>query len=162
MIMKKGFTLIEFLIFMGLFSIIVVIMLQIFVAMLDVQLENKSSSSIDIEGDYLLARLSSDMGLAKTINQPSVIGSASATMNITLQDNTIYTYSLNGTSLQLNDLVNTDNLNGSETQISNLSFIQLGKINGKNSIKIHFTITSTTKQRTGAAVKNFDTTLGIR
>jgi hypothetical protein len=159
---KKGFTIIEFLVFMGLFSIVIVIMMQIFVSMLDVSLENKASSSIDQDGDYLLARLAADMNVAQAITIPSSLGTPSATLRITLNDGSIYTYSLLGTVMQLNDTLGTYRLNSSDANVSNLTFTQLGKVNGKNSIKIHFTLTSTTKKRTGADIKDFDTTLGIR
>src|SRR5690242_969296 len=107
---KKGFTLVEFLVFMGLYSIIIVIMMQIFVSMIDVQLANKSSSSIDQEGDYLLARLAADMDVAQTINVPSDLGTPSTTLRITLNDGSIYTYSISGTTFQFNDTLGTYNL----------------------------------------------------
>lgn len=153
----------EFLIFIGLFSIVIVVMMEIFVSMMDVQLQNKASSSIDQDGDYLLARLAADMNVASAITLPATLGTPSGTLRITLNDGSIYTYSLSGTTLQLNDTLGTYNLNSSDTEVSNLSFTQLGKINGKNTVKMNFTLTSTTKRSSGAPdVKDFDTTLGVR
>ncbi len=58
--MKKAFTLIELLIYMALVGLFLVVLTNMLATILETQAESVAASLIDIDGRYLLARLSYD------------------------------------------------------------------------------------------------------
>lgn len=159
--MREGFTLIEMLIYMGLLAILMTVMTSLFSSILDVQLESQASSSVDQDGRYLLSRLMYDIQRADSITTPSSLGSQTGNLQIVISG-IIYSYALSGGNLQITNNFGTDNLNSTESTVSNLSFLRLGNVNGKNSIQLGFTVTSKTLKTSGTESKNFTTTVGIR
>src|SRR5260221_14717573 len=97
---NRGFTLVELLLYMGLLTILVTIMSSLFKTIVDVQLESKSSSSVDQDGRFIIARMVHDMQSAQTIVIPASAGSTTTTLQIT-ENSVNYTYSLVGGNLQL-------------------------------------------------------------
>jgi len=167
---NKGFTLIELLLFMGLVSILLLLMMQVFSTILNVQTESEASSNLVQDGRYLLARLTYDITRAQTINLPATVGSASDTLQLTIneagQDRT-FIYTLTGNQLLLTNYLGTNlALNSLYTKISNLGtthlFTRMGNPSGKNSIQLNFTVTGTTQKNSGLEVENFTTTVGQR
>jgi len=59
--MKRGFTLIEILIYMGLMAALIIVLTNVFVTVLETQLESSSTSVVEIDGRYLLSRLIYDI-----------------------------------------------------------------------------------------------------
>jgi len=161
----KGFTLIEMLMYMGLFLILVGILLNIFLSILDTQLSSDTNSSVDQNGRYILARLIYDIQRAQAITTPSIPGQSTNTLQITANSiNYSYALDTNG-NLQITDTTNhigPDNLNQYDASISALTFSRLGNTGGENTIQIGLTITSRTKKRNGPEVKVFQTTIGTR
>ena len=153
----RGSTLIEMIIYMGLLSILLVILTNMFASILDVRTESEATSSVQQDGRFLLSRLSYDINRATSISAPLNLGDTSGNLSMTIGATT-YTYSLVGGNLQLG----TDNLNSSESSVSNLSFRKVGNSGGKDNIKIHFTLTSKTQRSSGNEVRDFDLTVGRR
>ncbi len=58
--MKKGFTLIEFLVYMALFGMFLMVLTNILATTLETLAESSSISMIDMDGRYILFRLSYD------------------------------------------------------------------------------------------------------
>src|SRR3990172_6790072 len=50
---RRGFTIIELILYMGMLSILLAVLSQIFVSILNVQLESQSSSSIEQDSRYI-------------------------------------------------------------------------------------------------------------
>src|SRR6266566_4299700 len=90
---NRGFTLVELLLYMGLLTILVTIMSSLFKTIVDVQLESKSSSSVDQDGRFILARITHDMQAAQKIISPANPGDNSTSLQITV-NSVNYTYSL--------------------------------------------------------------------
>lgn len=151
---------IEMLVYMGLLSILLVVMVDLFAASLDAQLESQSTSSVDRDGQFLISRLSYDINRAQSIISP-VLGSQSTSLQLSI-DGVNYTYMLNNSNLQLTNNNGTDNLNSFDSTISNVSFQTLGNTNGKHSVRILYTVTSKTTRVSGPETKNFQTTMGLR
>lgn len=156
-----GVTLIELLIYMGLLSIFLTVLTSIFTTTLDVQLESRSTSHIDQDGRFILARLIYDLNRADSITTPGTLGATASTMQFVI-GGTTYTYQLNTTNLTLTDGTGTEQLNDYDTDISNLSFTRFGNLNGANTIKVSFKITSKVQQPKGFESRDFSTTIGIR
>ena len=147
--------------YMGLLSILIVIMVEIFASSLNVQLESASSSSVQQDGRFLLARLTGDIQNAQSVVVPASIGAQSSSLQVTI--NSInYTYALSSGNIQLTNNNGTDNLNSLDTTVLNLSFQRLGNASGKSSIQIKLTLTSKVARKQVTETKNFQTTVGLR
>lgn len=160
---QKGFTLVELLIFMGIFSILVLSMFQLLISIFDVQLESQSTSVVSQDGRFILNRLTYDIKNAKVVTTPTVGGQG---QNLVISDQTaVYTYGLSDGNLTLTNSVTgtTDNLNSINTTISNLAFLRLSDTNNENNtITVSFTINSKVAKRSGEATRDFRVTLGTR
>lgn len=159
---ESGFSLIEMLIYMGLFSILMGILINVLFSILDISKESEAISSVDKTSRYLLSRFTYDIQRAQAVTTPAILGQQSNTMVLQISSAN-YTYNLdtNG-NLQLNNGQNIDNLNSYDASISGLLFQNIGASSGKNTIRISFTVASRTKQRSGFEVRNYQTTIGLR
>ncbi len=160
---QKGVTVIELIIYMTILSVLLTILTSVFVSALDVQSESESSSSVQQDGNYILARLDYDIHRAQSISIPSVNGSSSASFKIII-NNVNYTYSINSNSdLILTNDLGINNLNNYGSTVSAFSVLRLGNVGGvENALKINFTLTSRTKRTSGYETKNFETSLSLR
>ena len=158
---SQGVSYIELLLYMGLLSIFLLLITNIFISILDVQAESQSTSSVEQGGRFLISRLSYDMNRADLVTTPTSLGQTTNSLSLNI-GGVSYTYSLSGSNLQLVNNNGTDSLNDSETSISNISFQRLGNSGGKDTIKIQFTITSRTVRSKGSETKTFQTTVGRR
>ncbi len=158
---KRSYTLIELLMFMGLFSILLVVFTQVLTSILDVRTESESISSVEQDGNFLLNRFTYDIPRATSINQPAAVGLTSDTLNIII-DGIAYIYSLNGGNLELNVNSGVNQLNSVNTSISNLSFIRIGNDDGKDTLRISYTVTSRIERISGLESKSYQTTVGLR
>ncbi len=157
----KGFTLIELILYMGLFSIFLVALTQIFSSALELKVESEATSSVQQDSRYILERLSYDINRADSITTPSSIGAQDSTLTIVISGQD-YTYNLNGNKLELTSPNGTVQMNGYNTSVTNVSFTRLGNSGGKNSIGISYTVNSLSTQSKGTESKTIQTSLGIR
>ncbi|OGK41989.1 hypothetical protein A2954_05250 [Candidatus Roizmanbacteria bacterium RIFCSPLOWO2_01_FULL_37_12] len=158
---RKGYTLVELLIFMAMLSILLVIFTQIFSLIVDARLESESTSIVAQDGNYLLNRLMYDVARTNTINLPNAVGATDTTLDITI-DGVNYVYALNGTNLQLTVNSSVYQLNSIGTTISDLTFKRIGNDDGKDTVQLGFTVTSKILEAGGSEFKSYQTTAGLR
>lgn len=161
---NKGFTLIELILYMGLFSILIGILTSVFMSILNNQLHAETIASTDENGRYLLQRLTYDINKSKTINTPVTSGMQTNNLQLTI-NNINYSYSLdvNG-NVQIKDITNNlgpYNLNDYDTTVSAMTFKRIGSAGGANTIQVGFTVISTIANKTNQS-KSFVTTIGNR
>ncbi len=165
---NRGFTLVEMLIYMGIFSIMLIALTQIFTSIIDVQLESQSNGSVSQDGQYILARLSYDIGRAQDIATPSAValGTPSTTLGLVMNDvnGVNYTYASNSGNLAVVNNLGTNQMNGYDTTLSAVSFTRLGNSSAgsKNTIKFSFTLTSKTSRNSTYQSRTFQSTVGLR
>jgi prepilin-type N-terminal cleavage/methylation domain-containing protein len=167
---QKGFTLIELIIYVGIFSILIGVMSAMFGSILDVQLESEATSSVDQDGRYLLSKLTYDF---KTINPtlnlatpdkittPANPGDTSPTLQIRV-NSVDYVYSLNSSNnLQVQNVSTGEMnvLNSVGTSVTGLSFQRVGSGGSNDTIRVNFTVQSRTLRTTGYESRSFQTTL---
>ncbi|MBI4226098.1 type II secretion system protein [Candidatus Roizmanbacteria bacterium] len=157
----KGYTLIELLIFIGMLSILLGILSQVFSSIIDARLESESTSSVVQDGNFLLNRFSYDIAKATNVNRPSAVGTSDTTLDLTI-DSANYVYALNGGSLELTINSSAYQLNGINTNISNLNFKRIGNDDGKDTIQLNYSVTSKTQRASGPESKSYQTTVGLR
>ena len=158
---QKGSTFIETILYITIYSIILVIFLQMFTAIIDIQLESEARSSVHQDGRYILERLTYDIRRAESINTPSAPGEQSSTLQLVI-NGVNFTYNINNGYLTLTNDLGTDNLNSVETTVSGVNFTRLGGTVDKNTIKISLNLISKTLKRSGPQNETFETAIGLR
>lgn len=142
---------------MGLVSILMVVLTNIFLSALDLQLISSQTSSVEQEGRYVLTRLTYDVRRASAITVPNsnelVLTISSAPYDYTISNGQLLLTVNGGTPAQLNEV---------NTTISNVSFTRLinsvttNNLNPKPSVQIKFTISS------GSETRDYETTISTR
>jgi len=156
---QKGFTLVEMLIYMGLFSIFMVALTEVFTASLSAKIESQATASVDQDGRFIFLRLSHDISQADQI--VGSYGSPADSLTIQL-DGQNYVYSLDAGNLILTNDAGSTQLNSSRTTVSNLTFEKVGNAIEKDTVQIRMTLTSTATQNKGPETREFQTTIGMR
>src|SRR3989344_6815298 len=95
---QKGFTLVELLIYMGLFSMLIVVITDILVTTISVQLATESTVSVDSDGRFIYSRFIYDVNRAQTVTEPADLGDTSNNLDFTADGNN-FTYGLSGDNL---------------------------------------------------------------
>ncbi len=157
---KKGFTLIELILFMGIFSILIVVFTDIFITSLKTKSLAESTAYVNQDGRFLLTKLASDINNANSIVSPA-LGVTTSTLVLGIYGQQ-ETFLINNGNLELIDSAGTHLLNSFNTTITNLAFTRLGNPDGKNSIKINMTIESKTKTNNRSQIINLETSSGLR
>jgi hypothetical protein len=161
---RQGFTIVELIIYAGILTIFLYVLTNIFTEVLDMQLESETQSAVIQDSRYILARFAYDIGRASAIVTPAALGDQTSTLELTI-GGTNYTYSLipsvNG-NLVLSDTNNSGAVNGFGTTVSGLTFRRYGNLNGKNGVRIVFTLTSTTQRISGPEIRDYQATIGLR
>lgn len=161
---QSGFTLIEILLYMGIFSILIIVLFTLLTSIFDVQLESKSTASVSNDGRYILNRFAYDIGRADSISSPISTGSQSLSLEF-ITGGTTYTYTLSNGNLMLtnNTLGATDQLNSFNTFVSDVNFLRLSDTNAiYDTVSFSFTLVSKTQRRGGEVMRSFKTTIGTR
>src|SRR3990172_1905169 len=89
---RTGFTLIEIIIYMALLSIFLLTLTDIFVSILDVQLESDATSAVEQDGRFILSRISYYIPRATDISTPPQIGQTRSNLIMTIAGVTTYEY----------------------------------------------------------------------
>jgi type II secretory pathway pseudopilin PulG len=162
---NQGLTLIELLLFMGIFSILLVVLFQLFVAVFDVELESQATSVVAQDGRYILNKFTYDIknATSSSIITP-VVGAPGQTLVIS-QGLANYTYALINGNLTINNntLGTTDQLNSVNTTVTSINFSRLSDTNNEfSTISISFTLNSKVIRRNGVNSESFSLTAGTR
>lgn len=161
---NSGSTLVELLLYMVIFSILTVALFQLFVMIIETQLESQSTSSVLVDGQYILNRFNYDIKRAKNITSP-LLGGQSSTLQLSI-DTTTYIYTLTNGNLTVatSGAQTSDQLNSTNTNVSDLIFVHLGDTQGNNvdTITISFDLNSNISRQGGPQTENFRTTFGLR
>lgn len=149
---------VEMLMVMGIMSVLVVILSQVFGSILTMKLKSQATSAVAQDSRYVITRLAYDISRASDITTGS-----GNTLRILINGSS-YLYQLQGTSLVLS--VNggaSQALTGVGTKVTNLSFVRFVDLGGKKSVQINLTIAPTTIQPGGSTgERQLTTTIATR
>lgn len=159
--LQKGFTIVELIFYMGLFSILILILVDMFVSILNAQVDSESYSTVEQDSRFITTRLLYDLHNAQSISLPSSNGSQSASLQLVI-DGTNYIYTVANGNLQLTTNNGTDVLNGYDTTVSNLLFKRYGNTAGKPTVQVSFTLTGKVQSKSGQKIKQIQTTGSLR
>lgn len=161
-VLTKGFTIVEILIYIGLFSMFMVVLTNIFVSSLDVKLGSEANSAVVTDGRFILTRLENDITQAQAISLPASLGDEGSSLTLTLPGGDTLSYNLNGDNLELTDAIGSGKLNSSETKITSLNFHKIGNADGGETVQINIVLESTTAIRAQPEIRDYQTTVGLR
>lgn len=157
---QNGLTLIETLIYMGLLSIILVVLTEVLYSTLDAFLESRSYTSLQQDSQFILTKLANDIKAASSVTTPASIGGSGGTLEIII-DGDSHNYLVSSNNLVLTNPLGAFNLNSSDTRVSSISFTRLGT-SEVDSIRINLTIESSVIRNGERESKNFVTTVQTR
>jgi type II secretory pathway pseudopilin PulG len=158
---RRGFTIVELIIYMGILSLFLLVMTDTFSSIVDVRRDSEAVTVVEQDGNYLLAKLFYDISHASSIISPASLGSSSSALQLVINGVT-NTYSISGGNLQVVNNNGTNVLNSVNSSISNLSFLRVGNTDGKNTIQLSFTVTSNITRASGPEVQTYQTSVGLR
>lgn len=163
--MKKtqtGFTVVELLMYMGLLSLFMTVLVTLFVSVMRFQLTVQSTSSLTQDGRYIMTKIGQDLDGASAVLTPGTLGASTPTLQF-VKNGVTYTYSLDaGGNLVLTGGGKTGKLNGLDTGISDISFRRVGFLGGSPTVQIIFTINSQVAESGGPRTQTIQTTYGLR
>lgn len=163
----SGFTLIELVIYGGLLGILLVILSDYFISIMNLQLQTKVSSSIEQDGEYILARTAYDMHRALSIQSPGV-GITGSSVSIVIHENDVdktYQYDVQNGNLMLTVDSAATQLNSGESEVAGFSVFRIGNsdsiVGAKDTLRMSFTLRS---KATGSSFSErpFMTTVSLR
>lgn len=158
---KKATTIVELTLYMGLLSIFLVILFDLFSQIISTQTRSVAVSLVQTNGNFLLSKLTHDINQATAITIPLSLGSSASTMTLTI-GSTNATYSVINGRLVMTDSSGTFNLNDVDTTLSDFVVTRLGNSGGKAGLKIIFTLTSNVVDNSNIKTKTYQTFATLR
>ncbi|QQS44549.1 prepilin-type N-terminal cleavage/methylation domain-containing protein [Candidatus Roizmanbacteria bacterium] len=158
---KGGFTLVELLIFMALFSVVLVVLSSLFAATVQQQLENQGISATETDSTFIISRMQYDFDRAAAVIEPANPGDTSDTLILEIAGQE-HVYELSGEILTLTTPADTYQMISPRSRVTSLSFTQIGNIDGNPTVQVQMAVTSVAENATGAETATIDTIFGIR
>jgi prepilin-type N-terminal cleavage/methylation domain-containing protein len=158
---RKGFTLIELAVYMGILSILLLILSSFFSSAIDTLLQSQATSPTEQDSKFILNRLMYDITNADSLTEPINPGDEGNEMKL-VRNGITYTYTQTGNNLTIADNVGTNVLNSPNATISGLLFKRIGYVGQKPTVQIKFTVVSTTTAKNGKDSQTFQTTVSLR
>lgn len=155
-----GFTLVELLLYMGIFIILLSVFIQLFSSLIATQLESQATGSVSEDSKYVVARLSYDISRSQNVISPS-LGVASSSAKL-IVNGTQYSYGMSSGNLILTNTDGNIQLNSADTSITTISFTPAGSSSGKFTILVTITLSSRTSNQGKRETQTIQTTLGNR
>lgn len=140
--MKRGFTLIELVIYVAVVGLLFSMIVSLFFAISRARVKGQGVAEVEQQGYAAMEQMTQAVRNAKGINSPAPGASASSLSITTYLSSTSPTvFSLSGGALTETDGVNAAAaLTGGQIVVSNLSFQNLAASSTDGSIKIQFTV----------------------
>ena len=153
--MKRGFTIVELLIYIGIIGTLLTVLGGILISTLDVQMESESTSAVEADGRFLLARLSYDLHQASSLTTPAAAGDTADSLGLTISGQT-YTYAVTNSVMQLTTPSGSSPLTNPDVVVTNFSVTRLGNPGGLPTAQVNLTISHSQETR------NYQISVGLR
>lgn len=134
---KKGFTLIETIIYMGLLAVILLIVTNLLIASSSFSQEETARLEIQKNGRFAVERIIRDLQASQTISIPS---DSIPTGNLVISNPEQITYNISNNRLVRVDSTSTENVTDNQVKIDSLSFSRIENPGGNTTIKIDLTV----------------------
>lgn len=159
--LKYGTTVVELVLYMGLLSIFILILFDLFAQILSTQTRSAGVSLVQTNGNFLLTKLTRDINQADSITTPAVIDATASSMILKI-GTTDATYSVSEGRLLLSDSSGTYYLNDLDTSVSGFMVKKIGNSTGRQGLQLFFTISSNIVDNSNLKTKSFQTFAALR
>lgn len=165
---QSGFSLIELILYMGLTSVLIGLMSQVFLATLNVRVESVNTSGVQQDGRFIMTRLGHDIRRSEAILSPG-LGVASSSMTLVMNEggaSQIYRYEWDGQHLTISTPTDSVQLNSNRSVIADFSVTRIGNSafmeDGKDTLSIMLGLEGNSDLETGQQSLRMDTTVSQR
>lgn len=162
---KRGFTLIELILYVGVAAFVLTAAVSFAALLIRTQTKNRTIAEVNEQGTLVMQTISRAIQTANSINSPLAGVSAtqlSLTMSDATKDPTIF--GVSSGAFQVQEGVDINNLTNSKVSIVNPLFSNLSRTGTAGAIKIEFTIAHTNSENRSELdyQKTFETTVSLR
>ena len=158
---QQGFTLVELLVYFGLFSILLVVINSLFITSLEQQTQDLARSALQQESEYILSKLKYDIYNADDVTFPANAGDQSQSLTL-VKNGTTSTYALDNERLTKTSGVETWFLTSSRVDVSALQFQNQSGSDLSQTIGITVVINSDQEDARSSATRTISTTVTRR
>lgn len=158
---QQGFTIVELILYGALVTVFLTIVSQMFLSALDVSMESESYAATELDNRYIFSRIIHDVYRASAITEPAVTGVSSSTLSLTI-GGASYQYASSAGNLVLTTLLDSNNLNSIDSQLSAFEVTRIGVASDSASVHVKVTLTARTVPESGSRVRTYETTIGLR
>lgn len=155
---NSGFTLVEILLYLSLFAVVVLGSVAFIHTMLETNIKTKTILAADTEANHVLSIITQSIRDSATVLSPSKGNENSILAIQTFNEQyPSIVFGIINNALVVSEIgQSTTTLTSNKIKISNLKFTNIGTINGKDSIKISFTVN--TQGESGRQEYNYEKT----
>lgn len=157
----SGTTVVELVLYMGLLSIFIMILFDLFAQILSTQTRSTGVSLVQTNGNFLLTKLTHDINQADSIITPAAIDATGSSMILKIGA-TNATYSVSGSRLLLSDASGSYYLNDIDTSVSDFLVKKIGNSTGRPGLQLFFTVSSNIVDNSNIKTKSFQTFATLR
>jgi type II secretory pathway pseudopilin PulG len=140
---KKGFTLLEVLLYVAILSTILVTITSFLFAMLQFNVRGNVTTEVEQQGVQVMQLITQSVRSSEGINSP-LLGTTSNTLSLVTDDTGLNPtiYELNNTSLQLTEGINlSEILTNDKVEVTDLTFRNIGRPDTDGIVRVEFTLT---------------------
>lgn len=135
--LQQAFTTIELALYIGLMSIVLLLVSRIFTQALDVSQESRTVSVVERDARYIDARLRYDMSRAQGITVPATAGTSGSQLQLQIGATTA-SYTVSSGVLYLDGV----RINTPQTRVTSISFARIEGTDITPSVRVIYTIES--------------------
>lgn len=165
---QSGFSLIELLLYMGLTSVLIGLMSQVFLAILGVRVESANTSGVQQDGRFIMSRLTYDIRRSDAILSPP-LGVASSSMSLMISEAGVpqtYEYAWDGQNLTIGSPAGSVQLNSNRSVITDFSLIRIGNSavleNAADTLSVRLELEGNSQLEAGQQTLNLQTSISQR
>ncbi len=158
---NKGVTIVELLIYLGLSTIMLVVLSELFVSILDESVKTQNYSAVQTDGRYVLGRLKTTLNNADAVLTPSSLGESTDELELTVGGATHRYHTMNN-KLYLSDGTGDYLVSHLDTRITDALFTRTGNADGKPVIVFEFTSSTGVQGTVGHESQTFKGAGGLR
>lgn len=158
---NRGYTLVELLIYIGLFTILIGILTTTFFSTLELKARTEIMSAVEHDSRYIPQKLVEIIRAADSVISPLTNGETSSQLIVSRNGET-ETYQIqNGNLVQTINGVSTQ-LNSEGTTLTHFSFLRLGNVGGLTNLRLSLTLTSEGQIAGESQTNTVTTSVGTR
>ncbi|MBI5018873.1 prepilin-type N-terminal cleavage/methylation domain-containing protein [Candidatus Gottesmanbacteria bacterium] len=165
---QNGFSLIELLLYMGLTSVLIGLMSQVFLAIVGLRVESANTSGVQQDGRFIMSRLHYDIKRSDIILSPA-LGVASDSMMLVINEAGVpqtYQYVWDGQSITVSSAGSSTQLNSNRSVITQFLLTRIGNSavleDAADTLSIQLGLTGNSDVEAGQQTLNMQTTVSQR